>query len=446
MKASAMPQNYALQSLGEVSDAIRQRQVSPVDVVTACLDRIERLQPRLNAFITVAADEALHAANAAGKEIEQGRWKGPLHGIPVGIKDFYDTAGLKTTAGFERFKDRIPKKDAAAVEKLERAGAIVIGKTNMHTLGTGTTGLDSCFGPVTNPWNANYIPGGSSSGSAAAVASGLCYATLDTDAIGSCRLPAACCGVVGYKGSYGAIDLNGILEGEQPPDDTIRWLSHAGITTRRVRDAALVFEVLAAHADDSRLRSREALSSDRPLRIGVADNCRMDKEISKALETALVTIRSLGHPVSQASAPLTDFSKGIATIQSDRQAISRLAFTDVDVLVLPTTAAATPTIEAAQQNPLALSPALTMFANYYGLPAVSVPCSLDSRGLPVGLQIVAKRGDDDAVLQLASQYEAAAGFVTRHPIAQLSRALVVHAGSACPASSPPLHRQRSCAR
>ena len=147
----------------------------------------------------MAADAALHAAKAAEKDIEQGHWKGPLHGIPIAIKDFYDTAGLKTTAAFERFRDRIPPKDAVGVEKLKKAGAIVIGKTNMHTLGMGTTGLESYFGPVRNPWNANYIPGGSSSGSAAAVASGLCYATLDTDAIGSCRLPAACCGVVGYK-------------------------------------------------------------------------------------------------------------------------------------------------------------------------------------------------------------------------------------------------------
>src|SRR5262245_685470 len=131
MNASSAPQNCALQSLHDVSEAIRQRRVSPVDVVTTCLDRIERLQSRLNAFIAVAADAALEAANAAEKEIEQGRWKGRLHGIPIGVKDFYDTAGLKTTAAFEPFRDRIPTKDAVTVEKLKSAGAIVIGKTNM---------------------------------------------------------------------------------------------------------------------------------------------------------------------------------------------------------------------------------------------------------------------------------------------------------------------------
>jgi len=417
MKPLGASQDDPLQSLGDISEAIRLRRISPVDVVTACLDRIERLQPRLNAFITVAADTALEAATAAEKEIGQDRWKGPVHGIPVGIKDFYDTAGLRTTAAFERFRDRIPEKDAVAVEKLKRAGAIVIGKTNMHKLGAGTTGLDSCFGPVTNPWNANYIPGGSSSGSAAAVASGLCYATLDTDAIGSCRLPAACCGVVGYKGSYDAIDMKGILEGEQPPDDTIRWLSHAGITTRYVQDAALVFEVLGERNQDSRRPGREVTVSERSLRIGVADHCRMDQEVSRGFESALATIRGLGHTVRRARAPLTDFSKGIAKIESDRQAIGGLVFKDVDVLVLPTTATATLTIEAAREDPLALSPELTMFANYYGFPAVSVPCGIDSRGLPVGLQIVAKPGNDDVVLQFASQYERAAEIARPKPFA-----------------------------
>jgi aspartyl-tRNA(Asn)/glutamyl-tRNA(Gln) amidotransferase subunit A len=411
MRASVAPQTSSLQSLDEVSESIRQRRVSPVDVVTTCLDRIERLQPRLNAFITVVADAALHAAKTAEKEIEQGRWKGPLHGIPVGIKDFYDTAGLKTTAAFQRFRDRIPKKDAVSVDKLKRAGAIVIGKTNMHTLGMGTTGLESCFGPVTNPWNAGYIPGGSSSGSAAAVASGLCYATLDTDAIGSCRLPAACCGVVGYKGSYGAIDMQGILEGEQPPDDAIRWLSHAGLTTRSIPDTALVLDVLAEHNDDRRVPTwRGALATQRELRIGLADNVQVDQEVSNAFNTAVATLRSLGHAVSDASAPLTDFSKGIANIEADRKAIGRVAFKDIDVLVLPTTPTAMPTVEEAANNSLALSSQLTMFANYYGLPAVSVPCGFDSHGLPVGLQIVARPWDDGAVLQLAWHYEQTAGF------------------------------------
>ncbi len=418
MNTSISPEPYALQSLTDVSELIRQQQVSPVELVATCLERIERLQPKLNAFITVAADSARQAANVAAREIQQGRWKGPLHGVPVGIKDFYDTAGLRTTAAFEPFRNRVPKRDAVGVEKLKSAGAIVIGKTNMHTLGMGTTGLESAFGPVKNPWNADYIPGGSSSGSAAAIATGLCYATLDTDAIGSCRLPAACCGVVGYKGSYGLIDMKGILEGEQPPDETIRWLSHAGLTTRSIRDTALILEVLAEPGEDGRTRVwQNAFVGKRQLRIGIVDNFRVDEDISSALEKAVVTIRGVGHAVSRASAPFTDFSNGIAKIEAERKAIGDLAFKDIDVLVLPTTPTATLTVKDAAKNGQALSSQLTMFANYYGLPAVSMPGTFDSRGLPLGLQMVAKPLEDAAVLQLAYEYEQSADVGKRHPIA-----------------------------
>jgi aspartyl-tRNA(Asn)/glutamyl-tRNA(Gln) amidotransferase subunit A len=390
------------------------RDSSPVELVSACLERIERLQPQLNAFITVDGERALDSAKTAERDIEQGRSRGPLHGIPIGVKDFYDTAGLRTTAAFERFKHRVPTKDAVAVEALKRAGAIVIGKTNMHTLGMGTTGLESFFGPVRNPWNPDYIPGGSSSGSAAAVASGLCVATLDTDAIGSCRLPAACCGVVGFKGSYGAIDITGILAGEQPPDEMIRWLSHAGITTRDVRDTALVLDVLAAR--NAEATWHDELRAEKRFRVGVADNVTLDQDVSSAFEQAIDAIRALGHPIGKATAPFIDLRKGIANIGRDRRTIADRAFTQSDVLVLPTTPAATPSVKQAAGNPQALSPELTMFANYYGLPAVSVPCGFDGRGLPIGLQIVGKPGDDGAVLQLAYQYEQAAGFSTRHPI------------------------------
>jgi aspartyl-tRNA(Asn)/glutamyl-tRNA(Gln) amidotransferase subunit A len=223
-------------SIGELTALIRSMEISPVDIVDACLARIETLNPKLNAFITVSSGEAREHAKAAEAEIQAGKWRGPLHGVPVGIKDFYDTANVGTTAAFEPFKNRVPRRDAAAVAKLKDAGAIIIGKTNMHQLGMGTTGLESYFGPVKNPWNDAYIPGGSSSGSAAAVAAGMCYTTLDTDAIGSCRLPAACCGVVGFKATSGAISSKGILEGEKA-DETILWLSHPGITTRSAAGA-----------------------------------------------------------------------------------------------------------------------------------------------------------------------------------------------------------------
>src|SRR5437588_3106070 len=213
----------------ELSGRIRTQRISPVAVVRAALERIERLEPRLNAFITVLADEALREAEAAAAEIAAGHWRGPLHGIPVGVKDMFATAGIRTTAAFEHFKDRVPARDAAAVSKLKQAGAIVVGKTNMHELAMGTTSVVSWFGPVHNPWNLDFIAGGSSGGSAAAVAAGMCHATLDTDAIGSCRLPAACCGVTRFKGTYRLIDNQGVLAGE-PVDAAIPWPALAAVT------------------------------------------------------------------------------------------------------------------------------------------------------------------------------------------------------------------------
>jgi aspartyl-tRNA(Asn)/glutamyl-tRNA(Gln) amidotransferase subunit A len=251
-------------SIRNLAVRVRAQDISPVEIVNASLARIEELNPRLNAFITVLGDAARDEARQAESEIKGGRWRGPLHGIPVAAKDFYDTAGVRTTAAFERFANRIPARDAEAVAALKAAGAIVIGKTNMHQLGMGTTGLESYFGPVRNPVNDAYIPGGSSSGSAVAVATGMCFATLDTDAIGSCRLPAACCGVVGFKPTFGAISTKGILEGEKA-DEAILRLSHAGITTRSAEDTAIVFDVLtrASHPTDASSTCRSSATCER---------------------------------------------------------------------------------------------------------------------------------------------------------------------------------------
>src|SRR5262249_32801491 len=234
-------------------------------------------------------------ARTAEAEVQAGRWRGPLHGIPVGIKDFYDTANVRTTAAFEGFEHRIPAKDAVAVAKLTGAGAVIVGKTNMHRLGMGTTGLETSFGPARNPWSGAHIPGGSSSGSATAVAAGMCYATLDTDAIGSCRLPAACCGVVGFKGTYGLVTTKGILEGEKA-DPAILWLSHAGITTRWVDDTAVLLHGLT---DD--FRNNEL--ARRFMRIGVADNFKADREVAASFDAAVQALRTLGHEIVASRAP-----------------------------------------------------------------------------------------------------------------------------------------------
>src|SRR6266496_3996803 len=281
-------------SLEQISNLIRQEQLSPVEILERCIQRIEDLNPKLNAFITIAAEEAREKAKIAEAEIKAGKWRGALHGIPIAIKDFYDTAGIKTTAAFEHFSNRTPAKDALSVARLKEAGAIILGKTNMHQLGMGTTGLESYFGPTQNPWNLEYIPGGSSSGSAVAVATGMCFATLDTDAIGSCRLPAACCGVVGFKGTYGLISPQGILEGEEA-DEMILWLSHPAITTRSVQDTAIVLNVLAERNEHIKTANFvRALSSDRELRLGVANNFRPEPEVKAAFEKAIETIRTLG--------------------------------------------------------------------------------------------------------------------------------------------------------
>jgi len=378
------------------SERIRARALSPVSVVTSCLERIEQLNPTLNCFITVLADEALAQARQAEAEIAEGRWRGPLHGIPVGIKDFYDTAGIRTTAGSKQFEQRVPTQDAVAVARLKQAGAVIVGKTNMHELGMGTTSLVSRFGPVRNPWNSEYIAGGSSGGSAAAVAAGLCYATLDTDAIGSCRLPAACCGVVGFKGTQGLISTTGILAGEKS-EPAIVALAHAAVTTRAAEDTTLVVKAVA---------DGKARLTQRPT-IGVVTNIMPTQSVRAMFDAAIEALRSLGHPMKQAQAPFENPGFDVRNIDADRKAIAYRVFQNVDVLVLPTTNASTPTVKSAAGKPLALSAENTMFANYFGLPAISIPCGVDAKGLPLGLQIVGKPREDYTVLELATRLEAA---------------------------------------
>jgi aspartyl-tRNA(Asn)/glutamyl-tRNA(Gln) amidotransferase subunit A len=376
----------------EASERIRASTLSPVRLVTECLEAIEELNPKLNAFITVLATEAMNEARTAEQEIAAGRRRGPLHGIPIGIKDFYDTAGIRTTAAARQFATRVPLRDAVAVAQLKRAGAVIIGKTNMHELGMGTTSLISAFGPVRNPLNGDYIAGGSSGGSAAAVAAGLCYATLDTDAVGSCRLPAACCGVVGFKGTFGLISTTGILDGE-PAEPPILALSHAAITTRSAADTLIVMKVFA---------NLETKSIPQP-RIGVVTNIKPTQSVRSAFEAAIKKLRSSGCMMKDVAAPFDNPGFDIRNIEADRKTIAQRCFRDVDLLVLPTTNASTPTVKQAGSNPLALSAENTMFANYYGLPAVSVPFGVDAQGMPLGLQIVGEPRADYTVLELAQR-------------------------------------------
>lgn len=404
-----MSNNYHYQTITELSNLIKEQKLSPVELVTECLARIEKLNPELNAFITVTSDQALADAKQAEEEIKAGTWRGPLHGIPVALKDMYDTAGIKTTAAFKYFKDRTPKEDAAVVTKLKEAGAVIVGKTNMHELAMGTTSTVSAFGPVHNPWDQDYIAGGSSGGSAVAVASGMCFATIDTDAIGSTRLPAAACGVVGYKCTWGLIDNTGVLAGERA-DEVILKLATVGIITRGVADTALVADILAARDK----KFVDALQKKTEQRIGVVTNYEASSDIRTACNDAIDALKKLGFQTGEIEAPF-DPNPNMAKIDDSRKTADKDIFKDVDVLVLPTTASDVPKIKDVGANPQAFSPQNTFFANYFGLPAISVPCGNDANGLPIGLQIVGKTGEDCSVMQIALAYQNATDWHKQHP-------------------------------
>jgi aspartyl-tRNA(Asn)/glutamyl-tRNA(Gln) amidotransferase subunit A len=410
---------YKYASITEVGELIRQKKVSPVELVIECLERIEHLQPQLNAFITVTADQALKEAKITERDIQNGNWRGPLHGIPVGVKDFFDTAGIRTTAASAALKDRVPAKDAAVVAKLKEAGAIVLGKLNMHELGMGTTSVMSYFGAVHNPWNTDYVAGGSSGGSAAAVAAGLCYATVDTDAIGSCRLPAACCGVVGFKGTYGLLSSQGILEGEVFDEFTI-LLGHPAVTCRTVEDVAILLNVLAnPKAGQSQFKPDYylALGSTKKVSIGVVKNFKATDEVKTVFLKAAETFHTSGHITRDIDAPLEFPSLDLEHIEEDHQTISSSLFQKIDVLILPTNTERTLSIEQAlARGPQAISADNTFFCNYYGLPAISIPCGFSNNGLPLGLQIVGRRWGECAVLGVAHAFQQATQWHVKHPM------------------------------
>jgi aspartyl-tRNA(Asn)/glutamyl-tRNA(Gln) amidotransferase subunit A len=360
----------------------------------------------------VLATEALQDAERADQEIKAGNWKGPLHGVPVGIKDFFDTAGIKTTAATAKFQNRVPTKDAVVVTRLREAGAIVIGKTNMHELGMGTTSVDSFFGSVHNPWKHDHVAGGSSGGSAAAVATGLCYATVDTDAIGSCRLPAACSGVTGFKGTFGLISTEGILAGEEA-DPMILWLSHTALTCRSADDAALLLDVLA---EAGRLGGDDGQPAVKKPRLGVVKNFKASAPIRRVFEAAVEVFRGLGYAADATEVPFERASFKSRTKENDRRTINETLFQDHDLLLLPTTTDVTPTIEAARaRGAQAVAPDNTFFCNYFGLPAMSIPGGFAPDGLPIGIQIVGPQGGDRAVLGLARPFQSATRWHTQHP-------------------------------
>ncbi len=227
-------------TIQQLSQQVLSRSISPVELTEDCLARIEKRNPELNAFITVLADSALDQARRAEQEIERGNYRGPLHGIPIGLKDILDTAGIRTTAASGVFKDRIPTEDAEVVRRLRAAGAIILGKQNLHEFAYGGSSMVSFFGEIHNPWDGKRMAGGSSGGSAASVAAGLGFAAVGTDTAGSIRQPAAYCGVVGLKPTYGRVSARGVVPLAQSYD-------HVGPITGSVYDAALMLQVIAGY-------------------------------------------------------------------------------------------------------------------------------------------------------------------------------------------------------
>ena len=294
-------------TLKQASDLIQSGQVSPVELTEACLDRIDRLNPVLGAFITVPSEEALAVARQMENEQRSGRWRGPLHGIPVALKDNIDTAGILTTGGSALFADRSPGEDAHVVARLKEAGAIVIGKLNLHEFALGGTSAVNHVGPVHNPWALDRHPGGSSGGSAAAIAADLCFGSLGSDTGGSIRIPAAYCGVVGLKPTTGLVSNRGVIPNSWTFDTV-------GPMTKTVEDAALMLQAIAGYDElDPSSVDRQVMNYGRGigqptsnLRVGIPRTPYfedLDPEVASAVETALEVLRELAADLREVEIP-----------------------------------------------------------------------------------------------------------------------------------------------
>ena len=450
-------------TIAEAQRLVRRRDLSPVELVEAYAARIRCLDPRLNAFVTVTEERAVERARALEAELARGRWRGPLHGIPIALKDNIDTAGVLTTAGSAVYADRVPDEDAEVVTRLEAAGAVVLGKLNLHEFAYGATSAVTRTGPVRNPWDLDRIPGGSSGGSGAAVAARLCAGALGTDTGGSVRIPAAHCGVVGLKPTYGLASIRGIVP-------LAVSLDHVGPMCRSVADAALMLQPLAGY-DPRDVASIEAdipdyagalLRRTSALRLGVPrayyyDD--VDPEILAAVERALGVVGDLAAETRDGDLPAppatrtvgaeayayhadllaergdlygastrerleggagqsaADYAEARHQLALARKAIAAV-FEDVDILVTPTLARLPVSIKAALASPLEATTILlrnTGPFNAYGIPAITVPCGFGRGGLPIGLQLCGRALGEVDVLALAHAYEQTTEWHARTP-------------------------------
>jgi aspartyl-tRNA(Asn)/glutamyl-tRNA(Gln) amidotransferase subunit A len=442
-------------TIREAGAALRARRLSAAELTEAVLARIAARNPELNAYITVTAAEARAAARVADAELRAGTDRGPLHGIPLGVKDLFDTAGVRTTAGSSFFADRVPETDATAVARLRRAGAVLVGKHNTHEWAYGTTTMNPHYGPARNPHDPTRIPGGSSGGSAVAVADGMCFGALGTDSGGSVRGPAALCGIVGLKPTYGRVSRAGVVP--------LSWtLDHVGPMGRTVEDAALLLAAIAgpdpldATAEDMAVPDFRA-ELDRGaagLRLGLLRAPQMERAepaVRAAVEGAAQALASAGAQVIDVDAPLLVEAEAISLqimspeatayhlgrlqtrpegfgeevrlrlesgaavpavdyVNAQRLRTMLIAqvnawFERVDAVLLPGTARTAAPIGPDATALMRAYPSPRRPFNITGHPALSVPCGTDASGLPIGLQIVGRHWGEVTVFRVAAAWE-----------------------------------------
>ena len=471
-------ESLAFATIEELAALLAKRAISPVELTELFLRRIERQNPALNAFLTVTAEHALAAARRAEKQLLRRRASRredfPLLGIPITLKDNIWTRGIRSTAGSKILRDFIPSKDSTVARKLARAGAILIGKTNLNEFAYGITGGNAHYGPVHNPWALDRISGGSSAGSAVAIAAGLCVASVGTDTGGSIRVPSAFCGTVGLKPTFGRVSIFGTMP-LAPSFD------HVGPLARSVADAAILLGLIAGRdpldstsspkpAEDFRGALKKPL---RKFRLGRPREFyweKMDPEVRRATEAAVRDMEKRGAVVREVSLPHLKESLDAATEISLAEALhvheaagyfparaaeygeevrQRIdaggkvpanrylagfdlcklllaefdaAFRDVDAIVAPTVPVPAPLIGAESVQidgeQIGVRPAIighSRPANFTGLPAISIPCGFTRDGLPIGLQLIGRAFDETTLLRIAFSYERANDWRARHP-------------------------------
>jgi aspartyl-tRNA(Asn)/glutamyl-tRNA(Gln) amidotransferase subunit A len=449
-------------TIWQISQMLRTKQVSPTEITQATLERIDRLNPSLNSYITVLGEQAMADARAAEQEIAGGSHRGPLHGVPIAVKDLCATKGIRTTAASKILASNVPEGDSEVVTRLRTAGAIIIGKANLHEFAFGATGVSPHFGPARNPWDTERVTGGSSSGSGNSVAAGLCFGAIGSDTGGSIRMPSSLCGTAGIKPTYGRVSLLGTIP--------LSWsLDHLGPMARSARDCALMLEAIAGHdaRDPSSATAAVERWSDaldgtiRGLRIGVPTEFafeRAEQEISSIVQAAISTLESLGAEVRHLDLPVLnnywvdatrvllaeaatyhadylkerpgDYGEDVRTRlqagagmkatdyvrarqcmdEARRGAADEALFSDVDLLAMPTTVRpAVPIDSITVDDPTLGYTWMTAAFDLTGQPAISVPCGLTKDSLPVGLQLVGRSFDETAVFRAAHAYEGARG-------------------------------------